>query len=240
MAKQVKKTGSKSATAALPPIDTVAKSAVAELRKLADRKTRDEMQPRYGIPSHNAFGVRMATMQALAKRLRSADPRRSHALAAALWKTGWYEARTVAALVDEPALVTAAQMDAWRRDFDSWAICDTVCFKLFDQTPHAIRKMGPWCRSRDEFARRAGFAMIACVALHNKSAPDSALLKTLPLIESGARDDRNFVKKGVSWALRSLARRPGVREAARETAQRLAASPDAASRWVGRDALRGF
>ncbi|MCA9242966.1 MAG: DNA alkylation repair protein [Phycisphaerales bacterium] len=215
-------------------------SVVAELRKLGSQKTRNEMVSRYAIPSDHAFGVPMAKMQAIAKRLRGPDARRNHELALALWKARWYEARTVAALVDEPALVTAAQMDAWRRDFDSWAICDTVCFKLFDQTPHAVRKMGPWCRGREEFARRAGFALIACVALHNKSAPDAALLKTLPLIEEGARDERNFVKKAVSWALRSVGRRPSLKPAARDLAKRLSESADATARWVGRDALQGL
>jgi 3-methyladenine DNA glycosylase AlkD len=178
----------------------------------------------------------MADMQRVAKRLG-----RDHALAAALWDTGWYEARTVAALIDEPALVTAAQMDRWCRDFDNWGICDTVCFVLFDRTAHAWKKVEPWSRREPEFERRAAFALLASLALHDKSASDAEFVRTLPLVEVAASDDRNFVKKGVSWALRAIGTRTLPLNAAAVTlAERLAASPPGAARWVGKDALRGL
>src|SRR5690606_33664096 len=154
-------------------------------------------------------------------------------------KTGWYEARMLAAFVDEPERVTPAQMDRWARDFDNWAITDTVCFHLFDRTPHAWAKIRQWSTRREEFVRRAAFALLASVALHDKRAPDAPFLRSLPLIERAARDPRNFVKKGVSWALRSVGRRnPTLRAAAIEVSERLSASTDPAARWVGRDALR--
>jgi len=141
--------------------------------------------------------------------------------------------------VDEPARVTAAQMDRWARDFDNWGITDTLCFALFDRTPHAWKKVEPWSRRREEFVKRAAFALIASLALHDKKAGDEQFLRTLPLIERGASDDRNFVKKGVSWALRVLGRRnQTLNEAAVEVARRLAESPDAAARWVGKDGIK--
>jgi 3-methyladenine DNA glycosylase AlkD len=175
-----------------------------------------------------------ANIQVLAKGLG-----RSHELAAALWDTGWYEARMLTSFVDEPARVTPAQMDRWCRDFDNWGICDTVCFHLFDRTPHAWAKVAQWSDKRDEFARRAAFALLASLAGHDKSAGDEPFLESLLLIERAATDERNFVKKAVSWALRRIGRRSTALNAAAVTvAGRLADSTQAAARWVGKDALR--
>jgi 3-methyladenine DNA glycosylase AlkD len=191
---------------------------------------------RYGIPSDRTFGVPVGVMQARAKGIG-----RDHALAEALWKTGWYEARMMAAFVDEPERVTRRQMDAWARDFDSWAITDTVCLHLFDRTPLAWACVPRWAASPREFVKRAGFALMAALALHDKAAPDARFLPMLALVEEGASDDRNFVKKGVSWALRGMGRRsPRLNAASVTLARRLAASGDRTAKWVGRDALRDF
>jgi 3-methyladenine DNA glycosylase AlkD len=189
---------------------------------------------RYGLPADNALGVSVADIRVLAKRLG-----RNHELAAALWDTGCYEARMLTAFIDEPARVTPAQMDRWCRDFDNWGICDTLCFHLFDRTPHAWAKVAQWSGKRDEFVKRAAFALLASLAGHDKSATDEQFVRCLPLVEGAAADERNFVKKGVSWALRGIGRRsPGLNAAALKVAQRLAASSAAAPRWVGKDALR--
>lgn len=191
---------------------------------------------RFGIRADKAFGVSMANIQLLGKRLG-----RNHELAAALWKTGWYEARMLTSFVDEPEKVTAAQMDRWCRDFDNWGICDTLCFCLFDRTPHAWGKVVQWSGRPDEFVKRAGFALLASLAGHDKRATDEQFIACLPLIEQAAADERNFVKKGVSWALRRIGSRNVVlKAAAMDLARRLAESADAAPRWVGKDALRDF
>jgi 3-methyladenine DNA glycosylase AlkD len=191
---------------------------------------------RFGITAGKAFGVSMANIQILAKIIG-----RDHELAAALWKTGWYEARMLTSFVDEPTKVTSAQMDRWCRDFDNWGICDTLCFKLFDQTPHAWSKVAKWGGEPDEFVKRAAFALLASLALHDKKATDAQFLETLPLIERAAGDERNFVKKGVNWALRSIGRRNAKLNGACVTlAGRLAESRQPAPRWIGKDALREF
>jgi 3-methyladenine DNA glycosylase AlkD/uncharacterized protein YdhG (YjbR/CyaY superfamily) len=207
-------------------------AVVAWLKRNADKKTLDGMA-RYAIPSNNAFGVPVNVMQKYAKKLG-----RNHDLAAALWETGWYEARMLACFLDEPERVTPAQMDRWCKDFDSWAIVDTVCFHLFDRVPHAYRKVPVWCRRKPGFQKRAGFALMACLALHDKDADDAVFADMLPLIEKAATDERNFVKKGVSWALRAIGRRPKLSALSLELAERLAGSSDAAARWVGKDVLR--
>ena len=208
---------------------------VGRLRKLGSKSVRDGML-RYGIPNENAFGVSVGKIQKLSKELG-----RNHELALALWETGFYEARMLAAFVDDPKLVTPAQMDRWCKDFDNWGIVDTVCFKLFDVTPHAWKKVEQWSKRRDEFQRRATYALLACLGVHDKQATNEKFIACFPLIEAAATDERNFVKKGVSWALRVIGRRNlELNNAATELAQRLADSPDPTSRWLGKEALREF
>ena len=214
-------------------VEIQVRSALSSLEKMSTRRDRENLA-RFGISANKAFGVSMANIQILATRLG-----RGHDLAAALWDTGWYEARLLTSFVDEPERVTAAQMDRWCRDFDNWGICDTVCFHLFDRTPHALGKVAQWSDQPGEFVRRAAFALLASLAGHDKSATDEAFVASLPLIERAATDERNFVKKGVSWALRRIGRRNAALNAAAVTlARRLADSPQSAARWVGKDALR--
>jgi 3-methyladenine DNA glycosylase AlkD len=210
-----------------------ARAALAWLKKRSTKKTRDGLA-RFGIPAEKALGVPMNQIHVLAKQLG-----RDHELAAALWASDVYEARLLAAFVEEPAKVTAAQMNRWCRDFDNWAVVDTICFKLFDQTPHAFAKVEEWVEHTGEFQKRAGFVLMACVAAHNETATDAHFRRWLPLVERGASDERNFVKKGVSWALRMLGRQSAALHAESvKLAQRLAASATPAAKWVGRDALR--
>jgi 3-methyladenine DNA glycosylase AlkD len=231
-AKSTKKE-TRSNTRAQRPLETAVKAALSSLEQMSTQRDRENLA-RFGITASKAFGVSMANMQGLAKRLG-----RSHELAAALWDTGWYEARTLTSFVDEPSRVTPAQMDRWCRDFDNWAICDTLCFHLFDRTPHAWAKVAQWSGGRGEFVKRAAFALIASLALHDKTAGDAPFAESLLLIERAATDERNFVKTGVNWALRAVGRRnPALHRAAVTVARRLAASPASAARWVGKDALR--
>jgi 3-methyladenine DNA glycosylase AlkD len=189
---------------------------------------------RYGIPSDGAFGVPMGALLKKAKTLG-----KDHDLAVELWGSGRYEARLLAALVDEPERVTRRQMNAWAAAFDSWAVTDTVCFHLFSRVPAAWEKARQWSLSPREFVKRGGFALMASLVLRDKSAPDARFLALLPLIEKGARDERNFVKKGVNWALRTVGKRSqGVHAAALASARRLAESEEPSCRWVGKDALR--
>jgi 3-methyladenine DNA glycosylase AlkD len=208
-------------------------TALTWLKSHSSKRTRDGMA-RYAIPADHAFGVSMADMKALARRLGP-----SHDLAARLWETGWYEARTVASLIDEAARVTPAQMDRWCRDFDNWAICDTACFALFDRTPHAWAKVTEWSGKRDEFGKRAAFALLWGLTVHDKQVGDELFLQGLHLIEGAAGDERHFVKKAVNMALRATGKRNlALNAAAVAVARRLAASSERTAQWVGKDALR--
>lgn len=213
------------------------KEAVEEaLRWLQEHSTEQDRAnlDRFGITAKKALGVSMANIRMLAKRLG-----RNHKLAADLWKTGWYEARMLASLVDEPAKVTGAQMDRWCRDFDNWGICDTVCFCLFDRVPLAWEKADEWRKEEPEFVKRAAFALVASIAGHDKEAGDDVFLQSLPWIEEAAGDGRNFVKKGVSWALRRIGTRNArLRREALAVAVRLSDSGQPSARWIGRGAVR--
>jgi 3-methyladenine DNA glycosylase AlkD len=223
----------------VPPI-------LAELRGMGSERDRAGMA-RYGINVENAFGVSVYELRRIAKRLGT-----DHDLALALWATGNHEARLLACFVDDPAAVTAEQTEAWARDFDSWDICDQATTSLFDLTTHAWRKAVEWAQRDGEWVKRAGFALMAGLAVHDKGAADRAFLKLLPLIEGGAADDRNFVKKAVNWALRNIGKRNrALNAAAVACARRILAAANKraggerggdagtrAARWVATDAIR--
>jgi 3-methyladenine DNA glycosylase AlkD len=217
-----------------PSLDDQVNAVLTSLKRLSDKRVLEDMSKRYGIYASKAFGVSMSNIQKVAKPLG-----RNHELAAALWDTGWYEARMLTSFVDEPARVTSAQMDAWVRDFDNWGICDTLCFNLFDRTPHAWRKVAQWCNKEAEFVKRAGFALLWSLTVHDKLAGDEQFRQGLVLVLRAADDERHLVKKAVNMALRAIGKRnPALNAAAVAVARRLADSPEAAARWVGKDALR--
>lgn len=220
----------------MPVTSPNSQSIVDQLAAKADPVHRANLGPRYGIEAPTALGVRMADIKAVAKSLG-----KDQALAEALWDTGVYEARLLASLVAEPKAVTPELANRWRAEFDNWAVCDTVCFNLLDRTPFAFDLVDRWVALSDEFGRRGGFALLATLALHKKGASQD-FLNRLPLIEAGAGDDRNFVKKAVSWALRAIGGKkdPTLRRAARGLAARLSESENRAERWVGKDASREF
>jgi len=212
-------------------------SVLRTLAAHADPVFRDKMGPRFGIvTADRVLGVPMAKIHAVAKPL-GRDP----ALAEALWQTRVYEGRMLACIIDDPATVTAERMERWRADFDNWAVTDTVCFKLWDRTPHAFATIDRWAPLDEEFGRRAAFVLLASCAVHRKGE-DADFLARLPLIDAASGDERNFVRKGVNWALRAIGGRksPALRAAARDLAVTLAASPDKTARWIGKYAARAF
>jgi 3-methyladenine DNA glycosylase AlkD len=217
----------------VPAKQTTAAAVLTELESLGSPAGIATLA-RVGIVTKRAWGVRMKDIQAVAKRAG-----RDHQLALELWNAGWYESQTIATFIAEPKKLTPEQMDTWAAGFDNWGICDTMCFHLFDVTPHAFPKIDAWATRPEEFVRRASFALLASLALHDRIAPAEAFIKRLPLIEAAATDNRNFVKKGVSWALRLIGRRnPACHVASLELAKRLASSTDPSSRWIGKDAVR--
>lgn len=188
----------------------------------------------YGIATAHAYGVTVADLRRLARELG-----RDHELAATLWGTGVHEARILASLVDDPARVDDAQMERWAGAFDSWDLCDQVCANLFRRTPLAWTKAAEWSERGEPLVKRAGFALMAGLAVADKRAADQRFAAFLALIARGADDDRPLVRKGASWALRQIGKRnAGLNALAIETALTLRNRDSRGARWVGADALR--
>jgi 3-methyladenine DNA glycosylase AlkD len=189
---------------------------------------------RFAVPIDKALGIPTSALRKLAREIG-----KDHELAENLWKSGVHEARILAALVDEPRKVTEAQAERWLRDFDSWDVCDCCCGNLFDKRPFAYRKAAEWSRRKEEFAKRAGFALMAALAVHDKKAAEAKFLKFLPLIKRESLDERNFVKKGVNWALRQIGKRNSrLNQAAVKAAQEIRKMDSRSARWIAADALR--
>jgi 3-methyladenine DNA glycosylase AlkD len=197
---------------------------------------------RFGINPHNTLGISIPVLRKMAgqvkRDLRGQDGRQ-HALAEELWGSSIHEARILAAFVDDPRRVTPEQMDRWAAGFDSWDVCDQVCCNLFDRTPFAWEKAVEWSGRDEEFVKRAGFALMAALAWHDKKAKDELFEPFLPIILREACDERNFVRKAVNWALRMIGKRSlTLNRRAIETARQIGELPSKAARWNAADALR--
>ena len=206
---------------------------INRLKALSDPEAVKGMA-RFGINPENTYGVSIPNLRKMAKAAG-----KDHGLAQELWASGIHEARILAGMVDDPALVTEEQMEAWVKDFDSWDVCDQVCMNLFDKTPLAWQKVIDWSEREEEFVRRAAFALIACLAWHDKQAEDEKFVALLPVIERGATDERNFVRKAVNWALRHIGKRNlNLNRAAINAAKEIQGIDSKAARWIAADALR--
>ena len=190
---------------------------------------------RFGIKVDRAFGVSMVDLRSLAKIIG-----KDHQLALDLWETEFHESRLLSTIIDVPSKVTEEQMEHWVSEFDSWDVCDQCCSNLFSRTPFAVRKAREWAHRDEEYVKRAGFVMMAALAVHDKKAEDGLFLDFLVEIDSeAADDDRPFVKKAVNWALRQIGKR-NVRllEAAITTAESVRSRGTKSARWIAADALR--
>ena len=189
---------------------------------------------RFGMDIDKRLGVSVPSLRHIGKTLG-----RDHALALALWDTGIPDAQILAGLVADPPRLSSREMDAWAKSMRSWDVCDGACLNAFVRSPLAWGKVGVWARRHDEFVRRAGFALLATLAVHDRTSDDARFTGALPLIEAAANDERNFVKKAVSWALRNIGKRnAALNAAAIDSALRIQALPSRAARWIAADALR--
>ncbi len=206
------------------------------LKKLKDKAHPDHLEgmSRYGMVVERRLGVSVPDMRKMAKEVG-----KDHKLALALWKTGIVEAKIMAAMIDEPEKLTEEQMEDWVEDINSWDLCDQVCINLFEKTPLAWKKILDWSEREEEFVKRAAFALIACLAWHNKDAEDEKFIELFPVIEGGATDERNFVKKAVNWALRNIGKRNvNLNKAAVRVAEEIQRIDSKAARWIASNALK--
>ena len=189
---------------------------------------------RFGISSKNILGISVPFLRSTARRIGM-----DHSLSLKLWSSGVHEARILASMIDDQTMVTRAQMDQWVADFDSWDVCDQCCGNLFVKTPYAYDKAVEWSKKESEFGKRAGYALMAYLAVHDKSMENDRLGKFLPLITKGSDDDRNLVKKSVNWALRQIGKRNlQLNKMAVQTAREISRLDSKSARWIAADALR--
>ena len=206
---------------------------IATLKQHANPQNAQGMA-RFGIRPAHALGIAIPKLRNLAREIG-----KNQSLALELWSSGIHEARILASMIAEPHLFSPQQMEDWVKDFDSWDVCDQVCGNLFDKTPYAYQKALEWCHREQEFVRRAGFVMMAELAVHDKQAVDEQFLPFFPLIKQYAVDERNFVKKAVNWALRQIGKRNShLRALAVECAKAINQIDSKVARWIAKDALK--
>ena len=206
---------------------------LSQLKKNSNPKDREGMA-RFGINPEYALGVKVPVLRDLAKKIG-----RKHELAQELWKTKIHEARILAGMIEEMDKVTEKQMEQWVNEFNSWDLCDQCCMNLFDKLPIAWKKAIEWAEREDEFVRRAGFAMMACLAVHDKKADDNAFVSFFPYIKKYSIDERNFVKKAVNWALRQIGKRNSIlRKEAIKLAKEIQQMNSKSAKWIANDAIR--
>jgi len=210
-----------------------AKEILKKLKSLSDPKAVVGMA-RFGIAPKNTYGISIPNLRKIAKEIGI-----SHSLAQQLWDSGIHEARILAGLIGEPDKVTERQMEKWVKDFDSWDVCDQVCSNLFDKTEFAFLKAIEWSKRKEEFVKRAGFVMMACLSVHDKQVKDKKFEQFFPIIKREAHDERNFVKKAVNWALRQIGKRNlGLNKKAIATAKEIQKIDSKSAKWIASDALR--
>ena len=189
---------------------------------------------RYGITPKKTYGVSIPNLRKIAKEIGV-----NHELALKLWEIDTRETRILASMIDDPKLVTESQMEEWVKDFDYWEICDQVCQNLFSKTEIAYKKAIEWSKREEEFVKRAGFALMAWLAFKDKNADDGKFEEFFPAIKWGSTDNRNYVKKAVSWALRQIGKRnKNLNEKAIKLAKEIQEMDSKAAKWVARDVLK--
>lgn len=197
-----------------------------------------EYNRRVGLGEAKSLGIPTPELKRLSSEIKKTAADR-HILAAELWSTGSYDARAIAFMIDDPRMVTIKQMEDWVSDFDNWATVDGTCCYLFCRTPFAYQKAFEWAERTREFEKRAGFSMMACLAVHDKKADDQTMAAFFPITEQHAWDERNFVKKAVSWAIRQIGKRNlQLNNLAIETARRIRQQDTNSAKWMAADALR--
>lgn len=210
-----------------------AKEITVRLKALRNERNIEGMS-RFGINPKNCLGVSMPVLRKMAKEYGH-----SQQLAELLWEGGLHEGRILASLVGEPELLSSKTAERWALDLDSWDTCDCFCLNLLGAAPFAWEKAAEWTCRDEEFVKRAGYAAIAVLAVHDKTAKDKDFLEFLPLIRKSATDERNFVKKAVNWALRQIGKRNmALNKEALSLARELSASESKSARWIGKDAAR--
>jgi 3-methyladenine DNA glycosylase AlkD len=206
------------------------------VKKLKNKANPDSLggMARYGMSTANRLGVSIPDMRKLAKKIG-----KNHKLAGELWEKGLDETKILASMIGEEDKLTEEEAEKWVVDFNSWDVCDQVCMNLLDKMPFAVKKIKEWATRKEEFVKRAAFSLIACIAVHNKKMPDDEFIKFFPIIREASTDERNYVKKAVSWALRNIGKRnKNLNNEVLKFAEELESVDSKSAKWIAKDTLK--
>ncbi|MGB3346080.1 MAG: DNA alkylation repair protein [Candidatus Humimicrobiia bacterium] len=206
---------------------------IKELKSLSDPRAVEGMA-KFGIRGEKRIGVSIPELRRMAKTIG-----KDHKLALKLWSRKIPETMILASMVDDPEKVTEQQMEDWVKDINSWDVCDQLCMNLFEKVPFIIKKIKDWSKRDGEFVKRTAYSLIACLAWHDKESSDEKFINFIPIIKSGATDERNFVKKAVNWALRNIGKRNlNLNKVVIKAAKEIQKMDSKVARWIASDAIR--
>lgn len=193
-----------------------------------------EGMARFGITPEKTYAVRIPELRKIAK-----ETGKNHEMALKLWALDFRETKILACMIEDPEMVSSAQMNEWALEFDYWEICDQCCMNLFSKTKFAYEKIFEWGKHEEEFVKRAAFSLLAVLAVHDKKQSDEQFEQYFPLLISASTDNRNFVKKSVNWALRSIGKKnSSLNKSSIDLAEEILAINTKSSKWIASNALK--
>jgi len=187
-----------------------------------------------GIPEHSSLGVSTGEIRTLAKKLE-----KSNALATELWDTGYHEARLLAVLLFDKKNTPLEEVKKLMSQVISWDLCDHLCKNLIIKIKGYEELIPLWVYSEQLYEKRAAFTLIAAGVVHEKNLTDNILDGYLDIVQTYSDDDREHVKKAVSWALREIGKKDfNYNEKAILLARELIEHGTKAQSWIGKNALK--
>lgn len=203
---------------------------IKEFERLSDVDFAENMK-KFGIRYVKSYGLRLPQIRKVAKQCG-----KNHDLALKLWNHGYHETYLMATLVEESEKVSSKQLNDWVNMFYSWDLVDQACINLLRFIPEARENIFIWCDSDEEFVKRTAFSLIAVLAVHEK---ESDFEIYFDVIKEASKDNRNFVKKSVNWAIRQIGKIDlENNRKALNLAYEILEIDNKASKWVARGAIR--
>ena len=203
---------------------------IREFEDFSDADYAQNMK-KFGIRHVKSYGLRLPQIRKIARQCG-----KDHDLALKLWDYGYHETYLLATLVEEPEKVNSTQLNEWVNTFYSWDLVDQACINMLRFIPEAIENIFIWCESDREFVKRTAFSLIAVLAVHEKQSDFEIYFD---ILKEGSRDNRNFVKKSVNWAIRQIGKIDVENNRkALELSYEILEMNNKASKWVARGAIR--
>lgn len=141
------------------------------------------------------FGVSFANLKLLKKKIK-----KDHDLAISLWETKNMDAMTLATMILDPKKVTTELLNKWVQEVDYYCLMD-VLMTAICTSPIAIERMEEWTKSDDEWIGRAGWSLLANIAIKNKTLQDDSFSPYLEEIKENIHNEKNRKREAMNSAL---------------------------------------